>query len=476
MTNEWLEVSLGDLFKVKHGFAFKGEYFTDEATHTVLVTPGNFAIGGGFQDGKRKYYSGPVPDEYILSPGQVVVTMTDLSKQADTLGYAARIPRDGITWLHNQRIGLLKFNANIPSEPRFVEYLLRTHGYRSWIVGSATGTTVKHTSPSRIETYRVSVPPRETQRAIATTLGALDDKIELNRQINSTLESMSQALFKSWFVDFDPVIDNALKAGNPIPESLQARAEARKALGDQRKALPEDVRKQFPSSFVFTEEMGWIPNTWSISTLGMNELEIESGRRPSGGIDKTLVTGVPSVGAESIAPIGEFNYSSMKLVPEEFAASANKGWVKKFDVALYKDGGKPGEFRPRVTLYGNGFPYESFMVNEHVFLLRSKPLGQGFLFYLLTSKDALHQLITRGSAKAAQPGINQSDVKDIRFVLPDIQCRKLFKEFVNGSVEKRLTLGVSNKTLSSIRDALLPRLLSGQLRIPEADKQVAEAI
>src|SRR5205809_317829 len=114
MANDWLPVSLGDLFKVKHGFAFKGEYFTDEPQETILVTPGNFSIGGGFQDEKRKYYSGPVPGDYVLKPGQVVVTMTDLSKESDTLGYAARIPDDSTVWLHNQRVGLLEFKTDIP--------------------------------------------------------------------------------------------------------------------------------------------------------------------------------------------------------------------------------------------------------------------------------------------------------------------------------------------------------------------------
>jgi type I restriction enzyme S subunit len=242
MRSEWQDVSLGDLFKIKHGFAFKGEFFVEEPTETLLITPGNFAIGGGFQNPKPKFYNGPVPDEYVLKPGQIVVTMTDLSKQSDTLGLAAVIPQDQNVWLHNQRVGLLEFKGKIPSDPRFLNYLLRTHEYRSWVIGSATGTTVKHTSPSRIHSYSCSIPPLEEQKTIAHILGSLDDKIELNRQMNATLEAMAQALFKSWFVDFDPVIDNALAAGHPIPAPLQSRAEARAALGDKRKPLPKEIR------------------------------------------------------------------------------------------------------------------------------------------------------------------------------------------------------------------------------------------
>lgn len=93
-----------------------------------------------------------------------------------------------------------------------------------------------------IKQFKYSLPPLPEQKAIAHILGTLDEKIELNRRMNETLEQMAHTLFKSWFVDFDPVIDKALAAGNPIPEPLQKRAEKRKALGDKRKPLPEDIQ------------------------------------------------------------------------------------------------------------------------------------------------------------------------------------------------------------------------------------------
>lgn len=92
MMSEWQPVLLGDVVDIKHGYAFKSEYFVDYPTPYVLVTPGNFAIGGGFQAYKPKFYVGQVPKDYVLTPGDVLVTMTDLSKQADTLGYSAIVP------------------------------------------------------------------------------------------------------------------------------------------------------------------------------------------------------------------------------------------------------------------------------------------------------------------------------------------------------------------------------------------------
>ena len=100
---------LSDYIKIKHGFAFKGEYFSAQPTSDVLVTPGNFAIGGGFKADKFKYYKGSVPEDYILKEKDLVVTMTDLSVDADTLGYSALIPHSNKKrFLHNQRVGLVQ--------------------------------------------------------------------------------------------------------------------------------------------------------------------------------------------------------------------------------------------------------------------------------------------------------------------------------------------------------------------------------
>src|SRR5574344_1031407 len=101
MSSEWSPAKLGDLVDIKHGFAFKGEFFSEPPTTYQLTTPGNFAIGGGFQSGKSKFYNGPILDDYVLKVGDLLVTMTDLSKAADTLGYAAKVPPEkGVVWLH----------------------------------------------------------------------------------------------------------------------------------------------------------------------------------------------------------------------------------------------------------------------------------------------------------------------------------------------------------------------------------------
>ncbi|MFO1524492.1 MAG: restriction endonuclease subunit S [Turneriella sp.] len=202
MREGWSKYRLGDIVDIKHGFAFKGENFSENPTEDILVTPGNFKIGGGFKADKFKFHSGEYPAEYVLKAGDIIVTMTDLSKDGDTLGYSAMVPESQThKYLHNQRIGLLQFKNNQCSQ-KYVYWLLRTKAYQQFIVGSASGSTVKHTSPTRIQEYEFEAPPLPTQIRIAEILSSLDDKIELNRQINATLEATAQAIFKEWFVDF----------------------------------------------------------------------------------------------------------------------------------------------------------------------------------------------------------------------------------------------------------------------------------
>lgn len=303
-----------------------------------------------------------------------------------------------------------------------------------------------------IRSIPILLPSLQEQKAIARILGTLDDKIELNRKTNETLEAMAKALFKAWFVDFDPV---------------RAKVEGRPT------GLPAEISDLFPDSFE-DSELGGIPSGWSIEELGDCSLDIESGRRPKGGIDKNLAFGIPSIGAESIAPIGQFDFSRTKWVDATFAESAVKGWIQNYDVALYKDGGKPGEFRPRTALYGDGFPFERAMVNEHVFLLRSTQLGQPYLYYLFSFDLVLAQIIHKGSSKGAQPGLNQDEVRTSSFVKPVKGLLDIFNRTVEPGIGRQLLLGKECQALSELRDSLLPKLISGEIRIPDAEKKLEE--
>ena len=192
-----MKCKLGDYIRIKHGFAFKGEYITAENNGVVLVTPGNFEIGGGFKEDKCKFFNGDYPKEYVLSPYDLIVTMTDLSKQGDTLGYSALVPKTNRVYLHNQRIGLVDV-YNPKADKMFIYWLMRTQKYQKTIVATSSGSTVKHTSPSRIYDVEVDLPPIDVQKKIAAILSALDEKIAINRAINDNLAAQMRAYFKEY--------------------------------------------------------------------------------------------------------------------------------------------------------------------------------------------------------------------------------------------------------------------------------------
>src|ERR1035437_4561975 len=125
MRDEWKKTALAAVMDLKHRFAFPGENIRDQPPGDILLTPGNFAVGGGFKGDKFKYFDGRVPDEYVLKEGDLVVTMTDLSKQADTLGYPAIVPKpSGPRFLHNQRLGKVLIKRASELDQRFLFYLL----------------------------------------------------------------------------------------------------------------------------------------------------------------------------------------------------------------------------------------------------------------------------------------------------------------------------------------------------------------
>lgn len=190
---------LGDYISIKHGFAFRGDGITTDDNGVVLVTPGNFAIGGGFKEGKCKFFEGEYPAEYVLSPGDLIVTMTDLSKEMDTLGYSALVPSSNRTYLHNQRIGLISITSEA-LDKHFLYWFMRTYKYQRIIAGGASGTTVHHTSPSRICSIEVDFPDIFTQKKIAGVLDDIEAKMKQNEEVNDNLQQQAQALYANMFI------------------------------------------------------------------------------------------------------------------------------------------------------------------------------------------------------------------------------------------------------------------------------------
>ena len=193
-------VQLKNFIKIKHGYAFDGEQFSETKTSKILVSPGNFKIGGGFQNNKPKFYNetAEYKTDYVLEPRSLVVTMTDLSKNGDTLGFPAIIPNDKqLTFLHNQRVGLVELVNNIYPKA-FIYFLMCSNDYRNYILATASGTTVRHTSPDKILGYGFLAPDNKSDLMLLNRLyeAYLSDCDTLNIEIQRLTELQNTLLSK----------------------------------------------------------------------------------------------------------------------------------------------------------------------------------------------------------------------------------------------------------------------------------------
>ena len=234
--DNWRDCKLGDLLEIKHGYAFLGEYFASAGSHVVL-TPGNFLEEGGFKEksDKAKWYNGPIPQDYVLEEGDLIVAMTEQAE--GLLGSSALIPRSGI-YLHNQRLGRVQIRDRKQADQHFIYYLFNSKSVRQQIRGSASGTKIRHTAPSRIADVKVSIPPLTTQRRIAGILSAYDDLIENNQRRIRILEDMARSLYREWFVHFRyPGHESVPLVDSPLGQVPQGWAVS----------VVEDVLKRVPS-------------------------------------------------------------------------------------------------------------------------------------------------------------------------------------------------------------------------------------
>ncbi len=361
-------------------------------------------------------------------------------------GMAAVVPAKMAGWNAARALAVLRLID--PDDAQFLTYALAApevqNTIRNWC-----NTTVQATLNLK-EIKQLPVPwPEARQRAqITSALCALDDKIELNRRMNETLEAMARAIFKDWFVAFGPT---------------RAKMEGRPPY------LAPDVWALFPDRL----DAEGKPEGWTLGTLADVISILETGGRPRGGVSRYL-EGVPSIGAESIVGLGIYDYSKTKFVPRGFFDGMTKGPVESRDVLLYKDGGRPGEFEPHATLVGDGFPFEECAINEHVYRIRAMPaFGQTLLFFALTSEALMAEMRLKGTGVAI-PGLNSTQARSLTMLMPSQAVADAFNATTEPLIRRILANCNESRTLAQTRDLLLPRLMSGELRVKDAEPLVAE--
>lgn len=430
MAGEWFPATLGDYIEVKHGFAFDGEYFSDEDNRKVLLTPGNFEIGGGFKGNKLKYYNGPVPEDYMLKSGDIIVTMTDLSKQSDTLGYPARVPRkNDYIFLHNQRLGKIIIKSE-EIDKSYLYHLLRSNEYREEILASASGTSIKHTAPRRIECFKFLMPPKLEQIGIAGILDCLENKIELNQRMNDTLEGIAQVLFKSWFVDFEPV---------------KAKVE-----GFQPEGLSDDFSALFPDSFEDDK-----PKEWS-------EESIYSCAEYINGAAYKDMHFSNSQDALPVIKIAELK-NGVGQGTKYTNTDLGKKYLINTGEILFSWSGSP-ETSIDTFLWVGGAAW----LNQHIFRvvtqLREK---RTFVFFLLKHLKPVFIATAKNKQTTGLGHVTVQDLKRLRIVYPSTEVLQAFAAIATPILDRLQHNLEQIALLSNLRDELLPKLTSGKLRVDE---------
>ena len=441
MKSSWQKYQLRDLITIKHGYAYKGEHFSKDKTSEVLVTPGNFSVGGGFKEAKFKYYNGPIQDAYILNVGDLIVTMTDLSKESDTLGYPALIPESSnLRYHHNQRVGLVSIKKDDLITKGFLYFLMCTTQYRNEILASLTGTSVKHTSPSKILNYSFNLPPLDVQEKISETLFSLELKINNNTKMNKTLEKIAQRIFKSWFIDFDPVKANA--EGLPFA------------------GLSPDIQSLFPSEFV-ESEMGLVPKGWEFN-------EASSFMKAIGGFafksKDFKLCGIPVIKIKNINNTGNVDTENTDKYDGVVTEKMEKFKLTDGDIILAMTGATVGKVGLFVD-YGEGA-----LLNQRVAKLSRSDGNKSWFVYLSSIQASFYNSIVQTAYGSAQPNISSDGILSTKTINPNSSVIDEFENIVRPFFEKIISNRKQNRLLEKLRDKLLPKLLSGQIQIDEQKK------
>lgn len=377
-------------------------------------------------------------DSYIFD-GEYLLLSED-GDNLKTLKTPIAFLATGKFWVNNHA-HILK--ANKDNDTKYLCYALQIADVKSYLSGS----TRPKLTQEDMKKIPIFAPSLSEQRSIAHILGSLDDKIELNRKMNKTLEAMAQALFKSWFVDFDPVIDNALAEGKSIPEELKARAEIRKSLGDARKPLPEEVRALFPSEFVKTEEMGWIPKGWffeQISKLAVLNPEAWSSKNSPQFIDYIDLANVKN---GSINQVVGYKFSD--------APSRARRILRTGDTII-------GTVRPSNRSFAY-IHHEDLTSSTGFAVMRPKEISYRAFIYICLTQNEVIEKFSHLADGAAYPAIRPEVVAGYKCIFPTKDILSIFNKFAYPWIRAFSENNIQNESLSKIRDTLIPILISGTM-------------
>lgn len=405
------KVTLGEVLSIKHGYAFKGEFFVDVGERIVL-TPGNFRREGGLQirPEKERYYSGDFPQEFLLLKGELLVAMTDLTQGAPLLGAPLSVP-ESARFLHNQRLGKVIIRDDVRLDIGFAYYLFCNDTVRAEIRAGATGSTVRHTSPGRICAVSVTLPHLVTQRRIAAVLSAYDDLIENNARRIRVLEEMARAVNREWFVHY-------------------------RYPGHTGTKLPEGWTRTTLGALVSIEKDSLDPRDTPDTEFDLHSFEAcDLGRLP-----------IPTMGT---------------------AIQSNKFRVPE-DVVLLP---KLNPHIPRVWMPFLEGDRPAICSTEFLVLKPRAGIPRTYVYAMVEGANFAAGLAQRADGTSnSHKRLKPDDVMNRPVVEPSPELLARFDEVASAQLRAVHTLRKRNRALRAARDLLLPKLLSGELsveRIPD---------
>ena len=410
---EWREYKLSQVATLTTGYPFDGHKYDKEGIR--VVRGDNVTIGKLRWDtdkDKRWNEQFDRASEYSLSADDIVIGM-DGSRVGKN---RAQVKQEDLPLFIAQRVACVRNNSL--SEQAFLYYQIFSDRFENYIKSVQTGTSIPHVSLKQIGDFPILLPSTEVQRKIASILKSLDDKIENNRKINENLEQQAQVLFKSWFVDFEPFRDQ------PFVES----------------------------------ELGMIPEGWRVGTIG-DYCKIRSGFAFKS--SWWTESGCKVIKIKNISDNGELDLNDCSFVNPDNTKKANEFKATAGDLIIAMTGATIGKFNiiPKIK--------EDYFINQRVgkFFLGDKPLSRlPFIYCILKRKNTLNVIINKGQG-SAQPNISGSDIENIPLVVPPVQVIDNFNTVLSPLFDMIISNQGENQSLSQLRDTLLPKLMSGELKI-----------
>ncbi|WP_133165226.1 restriction endonuclease subunit S [Synechococcus lacustris] len=430
---------MGDIATLTRGKTYKGMLVGKPGV--ALLGLGSIVPGGGFKASGYKTYGGDCPEDLTLYPGDIYVSLKGATKDGEMIGSVARVPPEVLKGRLTQDTVCLRFKKPDTELRDFVYWVLRTPQYRQYCANRATGSAV--VGMSRDDFLSFTLPSMSDGNIVATRiLESIEAKIKLNRKTNETLEAMAKALFKSWFVDFDPV---------------RAKAEGRPT------GLPAEISDLFPDSFE-DSELGEIPSGWEVKSAG-TQYDVSIGKTPPRKESQWFSTSHADMPWLSIRDLGEVGVYADKT-SERLTREA----VDRFNVKIVPANTVVLSFKltiGRVAITGG-----EMLTNEAIahFSPLVKGAGSEYTYCLLSQYD-YHSL---GSTSSIATAVNSQILREMPLVVPPEISARAFCD-ATASIFSSIKCGQQEtRCLSDLRDALLPKLISGEIRIPDAEKILEE--